>query len=97
MHMNTQRVIVQVPMQAELKKSAEVQARAEGFSSLQEAIRVFLHKLSNRELKLTMSEPVERLSPKVEARYLRMLREIKKGKGITQTRTIDELMAHLDA
>lgn len=95
--MNTQRIIMQVPLQKSLKVSSEAVARDMGFSSLQEAIRVFLQKLSNKELMFTFREPVERLSPKAEKRYLKMLKEIKEGKGTTHTNNIKELMAYLDA
>ena len=95
--MDTQRIIMQVPMEKSLKTSSEVVARDMGFSSLQEAIRVFLHKLSNRELTISLKEPLERLSPKAERRYVKMLKEIKEGKGITKTNNVDELMAILNA
>jgi len=95
--MDTQRIIMQVPLPKTLKISSEAVARDMGFSSLQEAIRVFLRKLSSRELTFTLREPVERLSPKAEKRYLKMLKEIKEGKGITKTNNIDELMAFLNA
>jgi len=95
--MNTQRVIMQVPLQKSLKVSSEAVARDMGFSSLQEAIRVFLQKLSNKEFTFTFRESVERLSPKTERRYMKMLKEIKEGKGTTHTNNIKELMAYLDA
>jgi len=95
--MDTQRIIMQVPLPKSLKVSSEAVARDMGFSSLQEAIRVFLRKLSSRELTFSFQEPVERLSPKAERRYMKMLKEIKEGKGTTHTNNIKELMAFLDA
>ena len=96
--MNTQRIIMQVPLSKSLKVSSEAVARDMGFSSLQEAIRVFLQKLSNKELTFTFREPVERLSPKAERRYAKMLKEIQEGKVKTKSFTsTDEMMAYLDA
>jgi antitoxin component of RelBE/YafQ-DinJ toxin-antitoxin module len=96
--MNTQRIIMQVPLPKTLKISSEAVARDMGFSSLQEAIRVFLRKLSARELTFTLREPVERLSPKAEKRYLKMLKEIKEGKVRTKSFTdVDDMMSYLNA
>ncbi|HCM82117.1 MAG: hypothetical protein UV63_C0033G0006 [Microgenomates group bacterium GW2011_GWC1_43_11] len=96
--MDTQRIIMQVPLPKTLKISSEVVARDMGFSSLQEAIRVFLRKLSARELTFTLREPVERLSPRAEKRYLKMLKEIKEGKVKTKSFVnVDEMMSYLNA
>jgi len=59
---------------------------------------VFLQKLSNKELTFTFREPTERLLPKAEKRYLKMLKEIKEGKVKMKSFTnVDEMMAYLDA
>ena len=50
MHMN--RVIVQVPMSKALHDKAERKAKKNGFSSLQELIRVFLVKFVDDELQI---------------------------------------------
>lgn len=54
-----QRVIVQVPMTKELKEKAEVVSSDLGFSSIQEAIRVLLTKLSKKEFSLKVEEAEE--------------------------------------
>ncbi len=54
-----QRVIVQVPMSKELKKKAETVSSDLGFSSIQEAIRVLLTKLSKKEFSLRVEETEE--------------------------------------
>lgn len=51
-----QRVVVQVPMAKELKNKAEIVSADLGFSSIQEAIRVLLTKLSKREFSLRVEE-----------------------------------------
>lgn len=51
-----QRVIVQVPMTKELRDKAETVSSDLGFSSIQEAIRVLLTKLSKKEFSLKVEE-----------------------------------------
>ncbi len=51
-----QRVILQVPMSKELKDRAEKVALEMGFSSLQEAVRVLLNKIANKELLINITE-----------------------------------------
>ena len=91
------RVILQVPMSSELKTSAEAAAKAQGFSSLQETIRVLLQKLANKKLKVQIIDEEEvKLSPKAEKRYAKMIKEIEQGKGVTKTKNLDELFKLLE-
>lgn len=92
-----QRVVVQVPMSRELKKKAQDASSDMGFSSLQEAIRVLLTKLSKRELTMTV-EPVEEithLSKAAEARFKKAVGDIKAGRNVTKTKNVDELLSLL--
>lgn len=74
-------------MSRELKESAEEVALDYGFSSLQETIRLILHKLAKRELSVSVNEKkVVKMSPKNEKRYLKIVEDIKKGKGIVYTK-----------
>ncbi|MBI2405185.1 hypothetical protein HYV22_03335 [Candidatus Gottesmanbacteria bacterium] len=91
------RVIVQVPMTSELRKKAEDAAQAQGFSSLQDAIRMFLANLANRQLIFGFTEPDEYLSPKAERRYAKRIEEIKKGKHVTKTSSLEELFKYLNS
>ena len=59
--MNT-RTVLQVPVSSAIRKGAEKQAQAQGFSSLQEAVRVFLKKLAQGTIGVTFEETVT-LSP----------------------------------
>jgi len=93
----TQRIIVQVPMHKELKQKADLVARKNGFSSLQDAIRMFLTKFANGQLTVSIEEPDERLSPKAEKRYAKIISDIKKGKNVTKTDSLDELFSSLDS
>ncbi|MBI4035643.1 hypothetical protein HY383_01715 [Candidatus Daviesbacteria bacterium] len=92
-----QRVIVQVPMSKELKRSAEVVSADLGFSSIQETIRVLLTKLSKREfsLKVEEVEEITHLSPATEKKFKKAVADIKAGRNITQAKNIDELLSLL--
>ena len=91
------RVIVQVPMKKELREQAEAAAKNNGFSSLQEVIRVLLSQLAKKEIVIRVEEPEERLSPRAARRYNKIIEEIKQGKNITHTKNLDELFKYLDA
>ena len=95
MYMN--RVILQVPMQKELRDQATIAAKNNGFSSLQEAIRVLLAKLSKKEITIRVEEKEEQLSPRQIKKYNKIIEQIKQGKNVTHTKNLDELFAYLDA
>lgn len=93
-----QRVILQVPMTKDLKESAQSASSDLGFSSLQEAIRVFLTKLAKRELSVRVTEEVEEithLSKAAERRYKKAIEDIKAGRNFTKTKNVDELLSLL--
>ena len=92
-----QRVIVQVPMTQELKEKVEIVSSDLGFSSIQEAIRVLLTKLSKREfsLKVEEVEEITYLSPAAERKFKRAVEDIKAGRNITKTKNINELLQFL--
>lgn len=79
-----QRVVVQVPMNKDLKVRAEAASSDLGFSSLQEVIRVLLTKLSKREFSLRVeeSEEITDLSPAAERRFKKAVEDIKAGRNI---------------
>ena len=83
-----QRVILQVPMSRDLKESAQNASSDLGFSSLQEAIRVLLTKLSKKELSLKVEEVEEitHLSPAAERKFKKAVADIKAGRNITKTK-----------
>lgn len=91
------RTILQVPMQEKLRNEAAQAAASQGFSSLQEAVRVFLRKLAQGEVHLRVAEREERLSPAAERRYAKIVADIKRGKNITKTKSLDELFAYLNS
>lgn len=89
------RAVLQVPVSADLRKIAEAEARAQGFSSLQEAVRMFLNKLANRAIRMTWQEEIIRLSPKSIKRYNKIDEDIKKGKNVYEARDAKDLMKKL--
>jgi antitoxin component of RelBE/YafQ-DinJ toxin-antitoxin module len=93
-----QKTVLQVPLPKSLKVSAEAVALEQGFSSLQEVVRIFLKKLSMRTLRLTFEEPgTIRLSKRAEKRYLKMEEDLKKGKNWYTAKNVDDLMRQLNA
>ncbi len=91
------RIIVQVPMKKTLKAQAEAVARDQGFSSVQEAIRLFLTKFARREISVNVGYPDEHLSPRAERRYAKIIGAIKAGKNVTKTENLDQLFAVLES
>ena len=92
--MNT--AIIQIPVSKTLRDKATSAATSQGFSSLQEAIRVFLNQLSSQALRVSFkSEPIQ-LSPKAIKRYNKMIDEVESGKVKTVSFTdIDKMMEYL--
>lgn len=90
------RTVLQVPVDASLRKDAEKQALAQGFSSLQEAVRVFLKKLARGAMGITFEEIIE-LSSKNARRYDKMIEDIRSGRVKTKTFSdISSLMKDLN-
>lgn len=91
--MNT---ILQIPINKNLRDQAASQAAKMGFSSLQEAVRIFLNKIATGAINVTFEETTQ-LSPKAIKRYNKMIDEIESGKVTTQTFTdVGSLMKHLN-
>jgi len=88
------KTILQVPLTQQAKKKAEKAALAQGFSSLQEAVRVFLNKLAQGRMEVTFEDTIH-LSKRAIDRYDNLLTEIGKGKGIHEATTLNDLMKQL--
>ena len=91
-----QRAVLQVPVDSQLKQQAEKAAASQGFSSLQEAVRLFLAKLADKRIELTFQETV-RLSPKAIKRYNKITRDIEAGRNVFVAKDVDDLMKQLNA
>lgn len=89
------RVVLQVPVSADLRKAAEAQAREQGFSSLQDAVRVFLKKLADRAIGLRFEEPTIQLSQRAIRRYNKIDEDIAKGRNVYKARDVKDLMRQL--
>lgn len=90
--MNT---ILQVPLSKELREQASTKAHDMGFSSLQEAVRLFLHRIAKDEINFTFEKSVK-LSPKAIKRYNKMIDEIESGEVKTKSFTnVDDMMKYL--
>lgn len=91
---------LQVPVEKSLKISSAKVAKEYGFSSLQEAVRIFLVQLANRTItiRLVSGEADEMLSSKQEAvltkKYLQTKADVKKGRGFV-ARNAEEFIDHL--
>lgn len=73
------KTVLQVPMDKQLRNNAERVANSQGFSSLQELVRVLLNKVTTGNINLKLEETV-RLSPKAIERYNQMTDQIESGK-----------------
>ncbi|OGY26457.1 MAG: hypothetical protein A2Z24_00390 [Candidatus Woykebacteria bacterium RBG_16_44_10] len=89
------KTILQVPVSNDLKEKAEEAAHKQGFSSLQESIRVFLSQLSQGNLKISF-EPAVRLTPKAEAHYEELLKDIESRRNVGSARNARDLVSKLN-
>lgn len=92
--MNT--TILQVPISKTLRDKAAQSALSQGFSSLQEAVRIFLNQLSSQAIRVTFEAKPVQLSPKAIKRYNKMSEDVRTGKVKTVSFTdTDEMMNYL--
>jgi len=88
------KTILQVPLNQQLKNNAEKVALSQGFSSLQEAVRLFLNKFSQGTMQVTFEETIQ-LSEKAIKRYNKILTDIERNKNVYKAKNIHELMNQL--
>jgi len=89
------RVVLQVPMSNDLKRRALTEAERQGFSSLQEWVRLALMQLAQKRLKVSLGQ-VMPLTWRNEQRYLRMTEDLKKGKNWKVADSLEDFFAQLD-
>jgi antitoxin component of RelBE/YafQ-DinJ toxin-antitoxin module len=75
---------LQIPMSSEVRAQAARTAIKQGFSSLQEVVRLFLNQFANQQIKVFFTAPNISLSAKNDERYSKMIKEIKTGKVKTK-------------
>ncbi len=81
-------------MSAQLRKSAESEALRQGFSSLQDAVRIFLRKLADKVLQITFEESIQ-LSKRAIKRYEKIDEDVKRGKNVYSAKNVNDLMRQL--
>ena len=93
-----QKVTLQIPMDSKLKANAEKVALDQGFSSLQEVLRIFMKKFASKKIDISFEEEnVVYLSPKAEKRYAKITRDIESGKEkVYSAKNVDDLMKQLN-
>ena len=87
--------ILQVPVSKDLRNQAAVMANEMGFSSLQEAVQLFMAKLASGTVEVTFQEPV-RLSPRAVKRYEKMISEMEQGKNTYVAHNVKDFMSQLN-
>lgn len=90
------KTILQVPLDKELKNNAERVASIQGFSSLQEIVRVFLTQLASNRVEVILQESVV-LSSKNEKRYTKMTNDFISGKNNHSAIDANDLVSKLNA
>lgn len=92
------RIVLQVPVTAQLRSEAEREAIRQGFSSLQDLVRLFLRKLADGLLRVNLEEEESvQLSPKAIKRYDKMHEDFKAGRNFYTATSVKDLMKHLNA
>lgn len=90
------RTVLQIPIAPLLRQQAEAASLDLGFSSLQEIVRLILHKLARRELTVAVQEgEAVTLSKKAAARYDRMYEDFKKGRNVYHAKDVDDFLKQL--
>ena len=85
------KVVLQIPVSKDLRLEAEKVALAQGFSSLQEIVRVFMTKLAAQAIDVSFASAIP-LSAKSEKRYAKMDQDFAKGKNVSFAKNVNELM-----
>lgn len=90
--------ILQVPVDKETRDKALSTASDMGFSSLQEAVRIFLRKLADKEMAIRVEEKEKavQLSPRAIKRYDKISEDFKKGRNIYTAKDVEDLMRQLN-
>lgn len=92
-----QQTVLQIQVSKQLKTNAEKAALSQGFSSLQEAVRIFLNRFAKGSMRITFEEEETiQLSEKASKRYEKMDKDIESGKVKPEVfHDIDSLMEYL--
>ena len=90
------KAILQIPINENLRNRASKNASLQGFSSLQEVVRIFINKFAKDEIQFNFTEPVIYLSKKNDERYDKMVKDFEQGKNVSKSFSdVDSLMREL--
>ncbi len=90
------RTVLQIPIAPLLRRQAEAASLDLGFSSLQDVVRLLLHKLARREIAVAVQEEeVVKLSKKAQARYEKMNQDFRTGKNVYMANNMDDFLRQL--
>ncbi|MEK7543896.1 MAG: hypothetical protein AAB557_03445 [Patescibacteria group bacterium] len=89
------RTVLQIPIAPLLRRQAEAASLDLGFSSLQDVVRLLLHKLARRELAVAVQDESIKLSKKARDRYAKMDEDFRSGKNIYHAQNADDLWRQL--
>ncbi|OGY28311.1 MAG: hypothetical protein A3F33_00410 [Candidatus Woykebacteria bacterium RIFCSPHIGHO2_12_FULL_43_10] len=89
---------LQVPISKELRNKAEKVALKQGFSSLQETVRIFLNKYASGNIAVSFEDQPVQLSPAAIKRYQKMDHDIESGKTkLKSFDSVEDLMNDLNS
>ncbi len=88
------RTILQVPLTSTLKSSATQVAHDQGFSSVQEVVRLLLTQYSQGSLTIKAVENMY-ISKNNESRYEQMTKDFQEDKHTTSANSVDEILSQL--
>ncbi len=91
------KTIIQIPVEKKLRDQAESEAISQGFSSLQDVMRLFLRQFIDKKVAVGFVEPAVKLSKRAIARYDKMTKDFEEGKNVQTAHSVDELMKQLNA
>ena len=88
---------LQIPLPNSLKQEAKVMAREQGFSSLQDFVRLILTKLVRNELSIHIGTKDEyiKLTPEVKRRYGKIVRDISANRNVIKAKDAADFLEKL--
>ena len=90
--------ILQVPLSESLRSDAVSVAKENGFSSLQEVVRLFLTKFARREVGVSIERfPAVNLSAKNAKRYDKMVKDFESKRNVKVFKNTKDLMKDLSS
>lgn len=91
------RTVLQVPMNIDLRREAKKKALEQGFSSLQDAVRMFLKKLSRGVIEIALNDKESvQLSARAIKRYNKISEDFRRGRNVYAAKNADDLIRQLN-